>query len=234
MRKIYLYLVLVLVFTSCSKHTIDERIIHDKPPVIVEKPITGIIPKNVIKKAELKYGPYVRVRYESYNKKLLQLQNASTQTKLKEINVFFNKVPYSDDIKVWGVRDYWATPLEFLGRDKGDCEDYVIAKYFALRDLGIESEKLYFAYVKSINFTRTHMVLSYFSTPYSMPLVLDSVNFKIFPAYKRKDLIPIYNFNGESLYQAKRDGKNGPKVRNHEKVHKKWDRLLEDIKRNKF
>jgi predicted transglutaminase-like cysteine proteinase len=115
----------------------------------------------------------------------------------------------------------------------GDCEDYVISKYFALRDLGVDSQKLYFSYVKSRRFKAPHMVLTYFKTPRSIPLVLDNNNFKIFPANKRKDLIPIYNFNGESLYLAKKKGQQGKKVKKN-KAHKKWDKLLNDIKNNKI
>jgi hypothetical protein len=66
---------------------------------------------------------------------------------------------------------------------------------------------------------------------------LDSINFKIFPADKRKDLTPIYNFNGESLYHVKKKGQNGQKVKSviyNERVHKRWDQLINDIKRNKL
>ena len=194
----------------------------------------GSIPEKIIQKAEEKYGVYARNRYEIYNKKLIQLKNSPTRTKLEEINNFFNNVPYSKDIKIWGKKDYWATPLEFLGKDKGDCEDYVIAKYFALRTLNIKSEQLFFSYVKSKRFKGGHMVLSYFETPTSIPLILDNTNFKIFSADKRKDLIPIYNFNGEALYLAQKQGKQGKSVTKQNKIHKKWDRLMNDIKRNKI
>ena len=227
LKHIPLFLLLILILTSCS---VEKK-------VILEKPIPGIISEALIQKAEKKYDMYVRNRYESYNAKLLELQNSPTEVKLEEINNFFNDVPYADDIKIWGKKNYWATPLEFLGKDKGDCEDYVIAKYFSLRYLGIESEKLYFSYVRLMKYARTHMVLSYFKTPYSIPLILDSKNFKIFPADKRKDLTPIYNFNGESLYHVKKEGQNGQKVKSviyNERVHKQWDKLIKDIKRNKL
>lgn len=229
MRYIPLFLLLVLILTGCSTRVVEKKIIPEPGPL--EKPILGIIPETVIQKAEKKYGIYVRNRYEAYNAKLRELQNSSTEVKLEEINNFFNSVPYAEDVEIWGKIDYWATPLEFLGKDRGDCEDYVIAKYFSLRNLGIESKKLYFSYVKSIHFTRTHMVLSYYETPSSVPLILDSVNFKIFPADKRKDLIPIYNFNGESLYG---DMKNGQEVITKNKIQKRWDMLVNDIRRNKL
>ena len=232
MKHIPLFLLLVLIFTSCSQRTVEE-----KKEIPLEKPIPGIISETIIQKAEKKYDKSVRNRYEAFNTKLLELQNSSNKVKLEEINNFFNKVPYVDDIRIWGQKDYWATPLEFLGKDKGDCEDYVIAKYFSLRNLGVEGKKLYFSYVKSVNFKRAHMVLSYFETPYSIPLILDSINFKIFPADKRKDLIPVYNFSGESLYHVRQKGQNGRKVKNiiyNEKVHRRWDKLINDIKRNKL
>jgi len=230
---------LILILTSCSKRTPEKKIIYDKPAPL-KKTIPGIIPETIIQKAEKKYDMKVRNRYEAFNAKLHELQNSSAKVKLEEINNFFNNVPYADDINIWAQKDYWATPLEFLGKDKGDCEDYVIAKYFALRNLGVDSEKLYFAYVKSISLKKEHMVLNYFETPYSIPLVLDSINFKIFPADKRKDLKPVYNFNGESLYHANQKGQNGQKVYKrwdkllNKRVHKRWDKLINDIKRNKL
>lgn len=236
MKNILVFALLIFFLASCSKHTVEKEIILEQP-ITLEKQITGVISEDIIKKAQRKYGKFVRNRYEEYNKKLYELQNSSIRMKLEEVNNFYNRVPYVDDSEVWNQSDYWATPLEFLGKDKGDCEDYVIAKYFFLRHLGIESKKLYFSYVKSTRFKRSHMVLSYFETPYSIPLILDSINFKIFPADKRDDLIPVYNFNGETLYHAREKGQNGRKVTNassNQKVHNKWDRLLYDIKTNKL
>ncbi len=56
---------------------------------------------------------------------------------LKMVNDFFNRMPYRTDMEVWGVEDYWATPREFIQKS-GDCEDYSITKYYALRELGID------------------------------------------------------------------------------------------------
>lgn len=61
--------------------------------------------------------------------------------KLKKVNAFFNKYPYRLDQEVWGKTDYWATPAEFAEKS-GDCEDYAISKYYALREMGIEADKL--------------------------------------------------------------------------------------------
>lgn len=193
----------------------------------------GEVSESIIKKSEQKYGYFARNRLEAYNKMLLSARNKSEIEKLHIINNFFNSVPYKSDKENWKQKDYWATPLEFLSRDKGDCEDYVIAKLFALKSLGVDSKRLFMTYVKSSRFKNPHMVLTYFETTSSEPLILDNTNFKIFPASKRKDLTPIYNFNGDSLRIAQKMG-TGKKIKIHKRTHKKWDNLIQGIKRKKL
>lgn len=187
----------------------------------VEKEITDRITK--------KYKMFATKRFIYLQKTLDKVKTATDLEKLEAVNTFYNGVRYASDKKVYGKKDYWATPWQFLGKDKGDCEDYVISKYFALIYLGVDSKKLFFTYVKSSKFRAAHMVLTYFKTPRSEPLILDNNNHKIFPASKRKDLTPIYNFNGESLYRANRSG-TGKKVKS-KKAHKKWDTLKLNMKR---
>ncbi len=188
--------------------------------------------ESLVGRIEAKYGKFAKNRFLYLNDTMAKLQGRSDREKLEGVNDFFNSVRYASDLKVYGQSDYWATPWEFLGRDMGDCEDYVIAKYFALKHLGIDPKKLYFTYVKSRRFKEPHMVLTYFETPKSIPLVLDNNNFKIFPADQRRDLIPIYNFNGDALYLAQQKGLGQEVTVN--KTHKKWDQLLINMQRNKI
>ena len=187
----------------------------DKP--YVEKPL--------LEKIGLKYKVFAKKRFFYLQKTLDGVRHSSDLEKLATVNDFFNGVRYASDKKVYKKKDYWATPWEFLGKDKGDCEDYVISKYFALRYLGMDAEKLFFTYVRSTKFKAPHMVLTYFKTPRSEPLILDNNNNKVLPASKRKDLKPIYNFNGEVLKKA------GSKKK---KSHKKWDELKLNMKRKKY
>ncbi len=190
------------------------------------------VDKDLLVKIGAKYKMFAKKRFYYQQKTLDSVKNATDLEKLNAVNSFYNDVRYSSDIKLYGKRDYWATPWEFLGKDKGDCEDYVISKYFALRYLGIDSQKLFFTYVRSSKFKAAHMVLTYFETPRSEPLILDNNNHKIFPASLRKDLTPVYNFNGESLYKASKTG-TGKKVKQN-KSHKKWDELKLNMKRKKI
>jgi predicted transglutaminase-like cysteine proteinase len=123
-------------------------------------------------------------------------------TGLKQVNSFFNQVPYLSDLENWGVDDYWATPTEMLGSFGGDCEDYSIGKYLSLKEAGIPIEKLRITYVRALKLGESHMVLAYYPTPDADPLILDNLNGDIRPASQRTDLEPVYGFNDDDLWVA--------------------------------
>ncbi len=148
---------------------------------------------------------------------------------LYEINNYFNKIPYYADEAHWGKSDYWATPIEMLGTNGGDCEDYVIAKYFSLRALGVPEENLRMMFVSALEYNQAHMVLAYYPTPNAIPLILDNINRRILPASQRRDLRPVYSFNGEGLWLAKAQGR-GSQLGNSK--HKMWDDLTARIERD--
>ncbi len=74
-------------------------------------------------------------------------KNASESDKVEAVNAFFNKVRYIEDKNNWGSSDYWETPAEFTSRG-GDCEDFAIAKYSALKSLGFSENQLRIAIVQ--------------------------------------------------------------------------------------
>ncbi len=154
-------------------------------------------------KIEKEYGAFAKKRALALLMMMNRVKDESDRDKLEKVNDFFNHTPYHSDLSVWGVSDYWATRLQFIGKDKGDCEDFVIAKYFTLKELGVPTSKLYMTYAKSLKFQVAHMVLTYYETPKSIPLVLDNYNYKILPANERNDLVPVYSFSGDDLFNAK-------------------------------
>jgi predicted transglutaminase-like cysteine proteinase len=161
----------------------------------------------LLNKAEQKYGKSARSLLVAWEDLIISDNSQTDLEKLEKVNQFFNQMEFVDDIDHWGVKDYWATPIEFLGTQGGDCEDFTIAKYFTLKAMGIEDEKLNLTYVKALNYNVHHMVLTYFSTPGSEPLVLDNLVTNINLASQRKDLLPIYSFNGTGLWLAKQRGR---------------------------
>ncbi len=128
---------------------------------------------------------------------------------LRKVNDFFNHVPYYEDIDHWRIQDYWTTPVEMLASNGGDCEDYSIAKYLTLKDLGIPVERMRITYVKALNLGVSHMVLAYYPTPDSDPWILDNLAEDIRLASRRTDLEPVYSFNDDDLWAGSGPGKKG-------------------------
>lgn len=158
------------------------------------------------------YGQAAVKRIEDWQAMIIVNRNESERQKLEIVNRYFNRMEFISDMEHWGKKDYWATPVEFIATAAGDCEDFSIAKYFTLRELGIETEKLRLIYVKATSINQAHMVLGYYKNADAEPLILDNLEPEIQPASLRQDLIPSYSFNGNSLWQAKMLREGGIKV----------------------
>jgi len=157
--------------------------------------------------ASQRYGDSGAAAVMAWRDLLTQAASQPDAAKLRRVNDFFNRrTRFGEDSDIWGKQDYWATPLEVLGRGQGDCEDFAIAKYVTLKLLGIPSEKLRLTYVKAriggpqSTLVQAHMVLSYYPAPNDEPLVLDSLISDIRPASRRPDLVTIFGFNAEGLW----------------------------------
>ena len=125
--------------------------------------------------------------------------------KLEAVNQFYNRnVLFRDDTEVWGLVDYWASPIETLGQGQGDCEDYAIGKYFALVALGMPTTRLRLVYVRAQvgGAVQAHMVLAYYATPGAEPVILDNLIGELRPASRRPDLVPVFSFNSDGLWQG--------------------------------
>lgn len=168
-----------------------------------------------IAKLAQQFGPLAKVRLTGWRDILVNPKNKklAEREKLEFVNDFMNQMPFVDDLTHWGKDDYWATPIEFLSTDGGDCEDFSIAKYFTLRELGVPDDRLRITYVKElVLYRQAHMVLAYFPSPDAEPLILDNINKTILPAGSRPDLLPVYSFNGSNLWLAKEQGGRAQQV----------------------
>jgi len=184
----------------------------------------------LLSKAEQKYGKSARLRLVAWENLIITDNSQTELEKLEKVNQFFNQMEFVEDIDHWGDKDYWATPIEFLGTQGGDCEDFTIAKYFTLKAMGIEEEKLNLTYVKALTYNVHHMVLTYFSTPVSEPLVLDNLVTDINVSSQRKDLLPIYSFNGTGLWLAKQRGRG--KLAGSSSRLKRWQDLVQRMSKD--
>ncbi|HTP73693.1 MAG TPA: transglutaminase-like cysteine peptidase [Burkholderiaceae bacterium] len=139
---------------------------------------------------------------------LVGLAEADDAARLDGVNRFFNRrIVFREDIEVWHVEDYWASPLETLQQGMGDCEDFAIAKYFSLLATGMPASQLRLVYVRlqvggPQGPSQPHMVLAYYASAQAEPLILDNLVTEIRPASRRPDLTPVFSFNSEGLWQG--------------------------------
>lgn len=124
---------------------------------------------------------------------------------LKVVNKHFNRWPYKLDKELYGVSEFWATPQEFMKRS-GDCEDYTIAKFFALQDLGFTNDQLRVVILMDRIRRIGHAVLAVYEM--GDILILDSLTDLIFSHKKYRHYVPQYSMNETTrwahFYQKKR------------------------------
>lgn len=161
----------------------------------------------ILQLAQSRYGAKATQMVQSWNEMMQAAQSMNEQDKVKRVNEFFNrKIQFGEDQAVWGENDYWATPLEFMGKGVGDCEDFAITKYFVLRSLNVPNDRLRITYVKAriggprSDVTQAHMILGYYEDPAGEPLILDNLITELRPASRRTDLMPVFSFNSEGLW----------------------------------
>ncbi|MEJ5058346.1 MULTISPECIES: cysteine protease LapG [unclassified Pseudomonas] len=188
----------------------------------------------ISRRAQALYGPLGegQQRIDDWQRLLSTQKQIGELEQLNVVNRFFNsQVRYVEDQDLWRQVDYWETPIEALWKGAGDCEDYAIAKYFSLRHLGVSSDKLRITYVKALRQNRAHMVLTYYSTPDAIPLVLDSLVDTIKPANQRTDLLPVYSFNAEGMWLP--GAKGNQKVGDTKRLSR-WQDVLKKMQAEGF
>ncbi len=175
-------------------------------------------------RVEKDYGQYASQRINEWYQLINDYRDKQPRDQLELVNNFFNQLAFVNDTEHWGEEDYWATPVQMLASNGGDCEDFSIAKYFTLREMGIPQERMRLTYVKALQLDQAHMVLTYYPSPDSEPLVLDNLDAAILPSSQRTDLVPVYSFNGNGLWLAKREG-NDQRVGRSERLSR-WQEVI--------
>jgi len=157
--------------------------------------------------AAARYGVDTVAMVDDWRIEIQAMRDLPDSDKLILANRFFNaRIRWEQDPNIWNQVDYWATPLEVMGRRMGDCEDFAIAKYTTLVLAGMDIEKLRITYVKASLpgnaglANQAHMVLAYYATATAEPVILDNLIEDIYPASKRTDLTPVYGFNSKGIW----------------------------------
>lgn len=111
---------------------------------------------------------------------------------LKLVNKFWNQWPYREDREAYGQPDYWAAPYEFR-KTSGDCEDYSIAKYFTLKELGFSTDEMRVVVVMETIRNIAHAVLVVYLD--GEAYVLDNLSANVLPHSRLRNYLPQYSVN---------------------------------------
>ena len=132
-----------------------------------------------------------------WRENLRDMQGLSIKAMADRVNTLVNKKRYILDSKNWGQSDYWATPVEFLQRG-GDCEDFAIMKYTALRTLGVPEERMRLAIVQDLKKNIPHAVLVVYTEEGAY--ILDNQNKRLVDAERGSRYRPIYSINRQAWW----------------------------------
>ena len=145
-------------------------------------------------------GKMAKNRALDYQETINKFSKDTKEKQLNEVNFYLNQLLPQYDSVMQHKEDYWESPKEFLVNGYGDCEDYVIIKYFTLLKLGFDKKKLFMTTVREKFSGGNHMVLCYFPEEGKSPLVLDNLSFKILPLNIRVDLKSNRFINHNGVY----------------------------------
>lgn len=146
-----------------------------------------------------RFGEAARGRLNAWAQFARGQAGGAPAAQMSAVNAFLNRIPWMSDNEHWGAADYWATPAETVASHGADCEDFAIAKYFLLKELGVPIRQLRITYVRAARINEPHMVLAWYPRPDAEPLIFDNLEPRVLPASARKDLTPVYSFNDEDV-----------------------------------
>ena len=133
-------------------------------------------------------------RWQSF---LRGAKGLSPRRQLTQVNSFVNATTYRSDRSVWGKSDYWAAPGEFFARG-GDCEDYAIAKYLSLKELGFNPADMRVLVLKDTRRRLLHAVLVV--KHQGETFVLDNLSHRLRTWSELPNYRPLYSVNEASFW----------------------------------
>ncbi len=128
----------------------------------------------------------------AWNRLLAGLRGLDRDALIRAVERRVNALPYVTDRQAWRQADYWATPFEFLDAG-GDCEDFAVTKYLALRSAGIAAESMRIAVVWDRSRQLHHAVLLVDDD--GETLVLDNLAPRVRSWAEARSYVPIYSIN---------------------------------------
>ena len=221
-----------LWLTACSARLLQPLLLVLLALLLAAQPLRAWDAQQM-RAAAQRLGPGAVAALAPLQNMLLEARGQDDDARLMAVNQFYNlRIDFRPDSEVWGQEDYWATPLQSLAAGRGDCEDYVIAKYTTLLAMGVQRSRLRLVYVRA-RLAETqpavaHMVLAYYATPTAEPLILDNLRADVLPAAQRNDLTPVFSFNSEGLWQGVGHATAGDPMARLSRWRDTWQRIQQE------
>jgi predicted transglutaminase-like cysteine proteinase len=118
---------------------------------------------------------------------------------VETVNETINAYPFIDDRDLTQKSDYWQTPAEFVFRGGGDCEDFAIAKYSWLQELGVPEQSMRIAIVNDRVLDQPHALL--LVDLEDRMLALDNRSDETEGEVVLAQYTPIFSFNREGWWR---------------------------------
>lgn len=186
-----------------STRRVLQRVLSGLQVVVLAGVLAAVDFDKIQSLAQQRYGARASETIAAWRRMMDESRDLPDVDKLNKVNTFFNRrVLYDSDMAIWQQEDYWATPLEMVGRAAGDCEDFAIAKYMTLQMMGVNKQNLRLIYVRANarGAVVAHMVMGYYPQPTEEPLILDNLITSVRKASQRPDLAPVFSFNADGLW----------------------------------
>jgi predicted transglutaminase-like cysteine proteinase len=142
-------------------------------------------------------GETLHCRTEEWTSFIASLKGKDRRAQLEAVNRYINRSPYITDLANWGVNDFWETLGEFIAKD-GDCEDYAIAKYYSLKELGFDPSEMRIVILEDENLHVSHAVLAVFLN--GQALILDNQLPDVVRDTSIVNYRPIYSINEQAWW----------------------------------
>jgi predicted transglutaminase-like cysteine proteinase len=112
-------------------------------------------------------------------------------------NLINGAIRYTSDLEQHGMIDVWLSPLATLASGRGDCKDYAIAKYVALRDAGVALEDLRLLVVHDRSVQQDHAVVAVRDK--GRWLILDNRYSRLLEAAEAHQFLPLFAIDQEGV-----------------------------------
>lgn len=196
------YFVLLLCFALLSLSA-TPSMAKSRDSVLGNRPIGKYYSSDLAKWNHiLKQHPIQKAKYRSektdnWNKLIQEVKGQPKIRQMMRVNMWFEQYPYKYDPNVYKQKDYWATPLEFLEYG-GDCEDYAIAKYMTLRQLGFpaSSMKITMVYDGKTMSDHAFLIVDHDGIQY----VMDNREKLVVARYMENRYMPHFAFNEDYVW----------------------------------